>query len=132
VRTRRSPRNQDRLWRALGREGAAPPVVPVEPTPRCWDCASYPKGGRGRGKCSLVGEVVNGRTADRPCFRGATAEAPGAVCTDARHEVPCRLPCEACEIECNEAAEVEPARAPAELAADEAEQHEWIERETRR
>ena len=30
MRTRRSPRNQDRLWRELGQQGAQPAAAPIE------------------------------------------------------------------------------------------------------
>ena len=65
MRTRRSPKNQDRLWKALaGKNKVNPPVTSI----RCWDCVSYPKGGRGRGECVLIGEIVMGRNENRPCF----------------------------------------------------------------
>lgn len=70
--TRRSPRNQERLWRELG--GRNPQPAPIK-TIRCWDCASYPKGGRVRGRCALKGQKVNGATMNMPCFR-ARASAP--------------------------------------------------------
>lgn len=71
MRTRRSPRNQERLWRIL-----TPPVPPVVATSsvRCWDCLDYPPGGRGRGHCTLGGMMVNGRTENRPCFRARRTE----------------------------------------------------------
>lgn len=65
MRTRRSWRNQDRLWRELG--GPKPEVKVVEVIPRCWDCANYPKGGRSRGACTLIGEMVRGAS-QKPCF----------------------------------------------------------------
>ena len=67
MRTRRSPRNQMILWRAL-----TPPTPVISPAPairRCWDCVSYANHGRARGECVLRGVMVNGRTADRPCWR---------------------------------------------------------------
>ena len=65
MKTRRSPRNQERLWRALG---PPTPVVPVVPeTGRCFDCASYPRGGRARGACTVHGVVVRGMS-ERACF----------------------------------------------------------------
>lgn len=67
MRSRRSPRNQERLWRAL--TPPAPKIPAVASTPRCWDCANYPKGGRARGSCTLRGEMVQGQSENRPCFR---------------------------------------------------------------
>lgn len=79
VRTRRSPKNQERLWRELGRQGvraALPATVTaaqvIRVDHRCWDCVSYPPGGRSRGACSLTGTMVNGRSENRPCFRVRT------------------------------------------------------------
>lgn len=69
MKTRRSPRNQERLWRELGRQGT--PTVPTPlPDPRraCWDCANYPKGGRSRGHCTLFGIKVSGETENKECF----------------------------------------------------------------
>ncbi len=67
MRTRRSPRNQERLFRELfkGEDKAAVATAPE----RCWDCANYPKGGRSRGHCTLKGDMVQGIATDRPCFR---------------------------------------------------------------
>lgn len=36
--------------------------------PRCWDCRSYPRGGRSRGHCVLLGQMVRGATENRSCF----------------------------------------------------------------
>ena len=58
MRTRRSWKNQDRLWKALGGKPEKPQVATP---PRCWDCISYPKGGRMRGKCTLRGLIVLGQ-----------------------------------------------------------------------
>jgi hypothetical protein len=66
MRTRRSWKNQDRLWKALG--GQLPIIQPVAPTPRCFDCASYPPAGRSTGHCALHGVMVRGNTENRPCF----------------------------------------------------------------
>jgi hypothetical protein len=68
MRTRRSWRNQERLFKAL-----TPPVdkstVPELPeVERCWDCVCYPKGGRARGMCSFKVEFVEGITANKACF----------------------------------------------------------------
>ncbi len=67
MRTRHSPRNQDRLWKSLG--GPVTKVVPVVQAPCCFDCLDYPKGGRSRGECVLQGLIVNGRTENKPCFK---------------------------------------------------------------
>jgi hypothetical protein len=75
--TRRSPRNQERLWCAL-----TPPAAPVVSVPaprRCFDCVNYPRGGRSRGHCTLRGVMVAGRTVEPPCWQGrAAAEDEGA------------------------------------------------------
>lgn len=68
MRTRRSPRNQERLWRLLSAPTQVPTVQTAE-VPRCWGCANYPRGGRARGICSLHGHMVNGRTENLTCFR---------------------------------------------------------------
>ncbi len=70
MRTRRSPRNQDILFKALFPRPEAP--TPAPRTPRCFDCLNYPRGGRSRGHCTLKGEMVYGISADRPCFLGRT------------------------------------------------------------
>ncbi len=62
MRTRRSPRNQERLWRELGEQGKAKPVA----AKCCWNCANYP-GGRARGYCKSFGGYVRGGEI-RPCF----------------------------------------------------------------
>jgi NADH:ubiquinone oxidoreductase subunit B-like Fe-S oxidoreductase len=67
MRTRRSPRNQEILWRALGGQKSAP--APVVSVPRCWDCANYPKHGRARGTCAVTGTMVNGAAENRDCFK---------------------------------------------------------------
>lgn len=66
MRTRRSPRNQERLYRLLFT--ADPTPQPVEHVPRCWDCRYYPPAGRSRGTCTLRGERVYGRTEHEECF----------------------------------------------------------------
>ena len=64
MRTRRSPRNQDILFLTLFPRPVAPePVL----TQVCWECRSYPKSGRSRGKCAASGQTVNGRD-ERQCF----------------------------------------------------------------
>lgn len=118
MRTRRSPRNQQILWRALGKQGArsedftarlvalakqakeelesihhqaypdcaggcpaeeiirelqeAIEQAEASPARRCYDCISYPKGGKARGECVLAEQIVNGRSKNRPCFRRAS------------------------------------------------------------
>lgn len=73
MRTRRSPRNQQILWRAL-----TPPAPPApEPPPkvqRCFECAHYPKGGRSHGRCALLNRTANGLTPDLACFVGRPAK----------------------------------------------------------
>lgn len=73
MRTRRSARNQDILWRALAAElaGKSEPTPPVVVVPRCWDCLNYPQGPRQRhhGHCTLKGDMVLGWVENRPCFR---------------------------------------------------------------
>jgi hypothetical protein len=58
MRTRRSVRNQDRLYRALGGKQEKP--APLPPKKNCWTCASFPPHGRKRGQCALKGEMVRG------------------------------------------------------------------------
>lgn len=68
MRTRRSPRNQERLWRALGKQGEQPQERP--PTVRrCFDCVSYGGSARNRNECTLIGRIVNGATTGRECFK---------------------------------------------------------------
>jgi hypothetical protein len=66
VKTRRSVRNQNILFKAL----FAPKNEPVNPVEIkcCFKCISYPKQGRGRGECTLGGMIVLGKTMDRECF----------------------------------------------------------------
>lgn len=66
MRTRRSPRNQDILFRALF-QPASVPVPPVVQT-RCFDCESYPPRGRSWGHCALHGKTVLG-LGEHQCFR---------------------------------------------------------------
>lgn len=56
MRTRRSPRNQDRLFKVLFK----PPTFSVEPvvTPCCANCINYPDTGRSRGFCTVAGAKV--------------------------------------------------------------------------
>lgn len=91
MRTRRSPRNQQILYKAIGRQLASaaaasaaainnaavedPDPQPgitfpsaIVPVVRCWDCKHYPKGGRARATCSKFGVKVSGITEDQTCF----------------------------------------------------------------
>jgi hypothetical protein len=68
MKTRRSWRNQDKLYKDLAKQGYTPAKPVPVPLARCFDCRSYPKQGRARGKCALKGETVNGGTAEMPCF----------------------------------------------------------------
>lgn len=60
VRTRRSPRNQEILWRALG-------GPTTNAGPRCADCVNFGPVGYARGTCTLLGEPVD-HTSQRACF----------------------------------------------------------------
>jgi hypothetical protein len=66
MRTRRSVRNQNVLFKALFK----PPTISQKETMRtaCFNCISYPAHGRNRGECILIGKVVNGNNLDRLCF----------------------------------------------------------------
>jgi hypothetical protein len=66
MRTRRSPRNQEILFKALFPKPEPP--TPLPPSIRCWDCEYYPKGGRVRGHCRLRCAEVAGIGQDRPCW----------------------------------------------------------------
>lgn len=87
MRTRRSPRNQQILYKAIGRQlasaaaasasatndpdpqpGITFPTV-IVPVVRCWDCKHYPKGGRARATCRKFGVKVSGLTEDQTCFK---------------------------------------------------------------
>jgi len=68
MRTRKSPRNQEILFRALFR----PPLErreegPARPT--CFECTQYPKGGRSGCKCKLTGRRMHGTECKPECFR---------------------------------------------------------------
>lgn len=67
MRTRRSPRNQDRLFRELFKPEPQK-AKPVEQVNRCWDCHHYPKGGRMDATCKLKGKRVAGRSV-MDCFK---------------------------------------------------------------
>lgn len=69
MRTRRSPANQDRLFRELFRS-KLPGPTPIQSF-RCWDCRNYPKGGRNTGRCTLMGMTVMG-VKIRSCFEART------------------------------------------------------------
>jgi hypothetical protein len=70
MKTRRSPKNQDRLFRQLSGPKTTPPIL-VE-TECCFNCVSYGKSGRMREPCSLVGWTVYGATKGRGCFSRGT------------------------------------------------------------
>lgn len=67
MRTRRSPRNQERLWKELGREGQIETKT-IGHVNRCFDCLFYPVGGRMRGTCSKLNKNVSGME-QRECFK---------------------------------------------------------------
>ena len=71
MRTRRSARNQDILFRALGQEGK--PASPLVVNRCCFNCCNYPRHGRGRGDCTLLGQVVYGWGV-RDCYQGRKEE----------------------------------------------------------
>ena len=62
MRTRRSPRNQERLFRAIGKELAT--------AQRCETCVSYMPYDRGKGECILLGVFKRGSNEQRSCWRG--------------------------------------------------------------
>lgn len=73
MRTRRSPRNQERLHREIGdqlKRAAAATNAPRIAAPRrlCRNCRSYSARRGDRGECVLRGLVVVGWAEDRPCF----------------------------------------------------------------
>ena len=71
MRTRTSPRNQARLWKALG--GKAEKPGPLPPTVCCFNCAFYgSRNGRVRAECAKTGAVVYGITKGEPCYTGGT------------------------------------------------------------
>lgn len=65
MKTRRSPRNQAKLYRELFEPKVVAP--PGESIPRCFDCTSFPKQGRSRGHCTLRGVMVYG-SENQSCF----------------------------------------------------------------
>jgi hypothetical protein len=54
MRTRRSPKNQERLFRELFK--AKDTVMPAT-SPVCANCVSFPNNGRSRGECVLLGVI---------------------------------------------------------------------------
>jgi hypothetical protein len=64
--TRRSPRNQSILWKALA--PPTPKITPAAVVERCWDCKFYPKGGRSTGSCFILERTVSGITPAPACF----------------------------------------------------------------
>lgn len=75
MRTRRSPKNQERLWRALGGPPEPEPEPVIQAT--CYGCEAYPPGGRGRGHCAMTGTMVRGSNVGRPCFDARSLRTPG-------------------------------------------------------
>lgn len=65
MRTRRSPRNQEILWRAL--TPPAPTKVNEPVGECCFTCVNYGGSRRNRAECTLRGVRVEGVTANRPC-----------------------------------------------------------------
>lgn len=65
--TRRSWKNQERLFKALFKSTAAASVRPVVQC--CFNCLHYPQGGRNRATCRLSGETISGVTQDKACFQ---------------------------------------------------------------
>lgn len=68
MKTRRSYRNQDRLFKELFQPKEAP-VLTVR-SRRCFDCVSYPTHRRNRGYCPTANKVVSGLGENLPCFGG--------------------------------------------------------------
>lgn len=73
MRTRRSPRNQQALWKAL-----TPPAGDNQVSHRCKDCVCFPTGWA-RGQCTLLEMDVYGRTEDMKCFQHRDANPSGLV-----------------------------------------------------
>ena len=66
MKTRRSPRNQEILWRALS--GKPEPITKAPLLPLCAYCVNFfSNHGRSRGECTLRGTIVN-CTSKQPCF----------------------------------------------------------------
>lgn len=66
MRTRRSPRNQEILWRLLTPPATAPPKI--QAPPRCGSCRYYSAPGRSRSLCKISRTKVDARQEDEPCF----------------------------------------------------------------
>jgi hypothetical protein len=68
MRTRRSPKNQEKLFRELFKPPSERPEEgPAQPM--CFNCANYPRGGRSGCKCRLTGTRMNGTETRPECFR---------------------------------------------------------------
>ena len=74
MRTRRSPRNQELLFKALFKAPDSP-ITPAT-THYCGDCVSFPNW-RMRGECTLMGKIVNSANRDRECFKLRSQPFPG-------------------------------------------------------
>lgn len=66
MRTRRSPRNQDILFKVLFPKPEPP--VPTTPSIRCFNCHHYLKGGRARGLCNKMMITMTGMSLNKPCW----------------------------------------------------------------
>lgn len=73
MRTRLSPRNQQKLWKELMEKSLQPEraiaLAILKKTVYCWECRHYPKGGRNRGTCKLMNIMVGGHWINQPCFK---------------------------------------------------------------
>lgn len=67
MRTRRSPRNQDRLFKILFKVTNAPIERAVIRC--CFNCVNYPTHGRSRGYCPVINDSISG-IMEKPCFGG--------------------------------------------------------------
>lgn len=72
MRTRRSPRNQDRLFRELFEPKPAPRPVKAE-LAICRNCIHFPANRRHNGTCNLKGFLV-ASTTQKDCFQSRAAE----------------------------------------------------------
>jgi hypothetical protein len=67
MRTRRSPRNQEILFRSLFKSPEKIKAgIPVQIM--CVYCLNFPNNGRMSGECTLIGERVSGWNKNRECF----------------------------------------------------------------